>query len=77
MLVKEISVKKHINLPDGQGMEIAVSGCAEIGVDMEVAKLELQNVLNSGVLTVLKNEILRPIEEKYSKPIPKQALRII
>ncbi|MCB4791958.1 MAG: hypothetical protein LHV68_08730 [Elusimicrobia bacterium] len=75
MQVKEISVKRHITLPDGQGMDIAVSGCAEIGVDMELAKLELQNVLNSGVLTVLKNEILRPLEEKYSRPVQRQALK--
>ncbi|MCB4791685.1 MAG: hypothetical protein LHV68_07330 [Elusimicrobia bacterium] len=77
MQVKEISVKKHINLPDGQGMDIAVSGCAEIGLDMNLAKLELQNVLNSGVLTVLKNEILRPIEEKYAKPVQKREMEAI
>jgi len=64
MQIKEVSVTKHINLPDGQEMDVTVSGHTEAGMDTETARLALINVVNSGVITVLKNEILRPIEEK-------------
>jgi hypothetical protein len=77
MQVKELFVKKYINLPDGQGMEISVSGHAEVGIDMELAKLAMQNVVNSGVVAVLVSEIIKPIEEKYKKPIEKEGLKVI
>ena len=76
MQVKKISVKRHINLPDGQGMEIVVTGCAEAGIDTDLAKLSLLNVLNSGVVTVLINEIVKPIEEKFRLPVQKQVLEV-
>jgi hypothetical protein len=77
MQVKEIFVKKHINLPDGQNMEISVSGLAEVGIDMELAKLAMRNVVNSGVIAVLVNEIIKPLEEKYKKPVEKVALNVM
>jgi hypothetical protein len=77
MQVKEIFVKKYINLPDGQSMEISVSGLAEVGIDMELAKHAMRNVVNSGVIAVLVSEILKPIEEKYKKPVEKVALNVM
>ena len=78
MTVKEISVKKNLTMPDGQTLEITVSGCTpETGIDTETAKYALQNILNSGILALLKNEILRPIEEKYAQPMRKRALQAV
>jgi len=75
--VKEISVTKHINLLDGQSMDISVTGSVkESGIHPESARLVLMNVLNSGVITVLKNEIVKPIEAKYTIPVQRQALKV-
>ena len=75
--VKEISVTRHINLLDGQSMDISVTGSVrEAGIDPELAKVVLLNVLSRGVVTVLKDEILKPIEEKYSRSMQRQALKV-
>jgi len=43
MQVNKISVKKRVKLPDGQSMEIALSGCVnKTGIDAGSAKLLLQ-----------------------------------
>jgi hypothetical protein len=78
MQVNKISVKKRVKLPDGQSMEIALSGYVnKTGIDDASAKLLLQNVLNSGVITILRNELVKPIEERYRKPVEKVALNIM
>jgi len=78
MQVNKISVKKRVKLPDGQSMEIALSGCVnKTGIDADSAKLLLQNVLNSGVITILRNELVKPIEERYRKPVEKVALNVM
>jgi hypothetical protein len=76
--VKEVSVTRHINLLDGQSMDISVTGSvSESGIDSQSAKMVLLNVLNSGVITVLKNEIVKPIEAKFAKPVQRQEMRVI
>ena len=78
MQINKISVKKRVKLPDGQSMEIALSGCVnKTGIDAASAKLLLQNVLNSGVITILRDEIVKPIEERYRKPVEKVALNVM
>ncbi|OGS31316.1 MAG: hypothetical protein A2323_09180 [Elusimicrobia bacterium RIFOXYB2_FULL_46_23] len=66
--VKEMSVTKHINLLDGRSIDIRVSGSAsDSGLDVELAKLALTDALNSGVMTILKNGIVKPIENRYKR----------
>jgi len=78
MQVNKISIKKRVKLPDGQSMEIALSGSVnKTGIDVDAAKLLLQNVLNSGVITILRDEIVKPLEAKHRKPVEKVALNVM
>ena len=71
MHVKAIAVTRHINLPNGQSLDISVTGNMNEGeVTEDAAKTMLHKVLNIGVLSVLRTLIMSP--KKAKQPVTVQ-----
>jgi hypothetical protein len=63
----KIAVKKRVKLSDSQYVDIALTGrVAE--TEAETGRKILLNVLNSGVIAVLRKEIVEPIENRHKRP---------
>lgn len=78
MNIREITVTRHINLPDGQSTDILITGhMSEPGLSIESAKVVLLNVLNTGLVNILRNDIVKPLEEKFQKPHHKEKLKVV
>ena len=64
MQVKAIAVNRHINLPNGQSLDISVTGNMNEGdVTEDAAKTMLHKVLSTGVVSVLRTLIMSPTKK--------------